>query len=58
MTTLQSLPLVYRGKGLGMGVVAVVALCLAGCAKFPGGGATGGNTQVKFSMTVAGRNRA
>jgi hypothetical protein len=35
--------------------LALLTLVLAGCAKFPDGGATGGNTQVKFSMTVAGR---
>ena len=36
-------------------VLVLLTLVLAGCAKFPDGGATGGNTQVKFSMTVAGR---
>ncbi|MCC7229405.1 MAG: hypothetical protein IT203_03360 [Fimbriimonadaceae bacterium] len=32
----------------------IVGLLLAGCAKFPGSGATGNNTRVKITMTVAG----
>ena len=33
----------------------LAGLALVGCAKFPEEGATGKNTQVKFTMTVAGR---
>lgn len=36
-------------------LLALAGLALAGCAKFPGSGAAGANTQVKFTMTVAGR---
>ena len=34
--------------------LALLALLLAGCAKFPGGASAGNNTRVKFTMTVAG----
>ncbi|MBC8064023.1 MAG: hypothetical protein H7Y17_04285 [Chlorobia bacterium] len=36
-------------------LLALAGLVLAGCAKFPGSGTAGANTQVKFTMTVAGR---
>ncbi|HJP82999.1 MAG TPA: hypothetical protein VJ835_05785 [Fimbriimonadaceae bacterium] len=36
-------------------LLASLLLLLAGCAKFPGNGAAGANTQVRFSMTVAGK---
>ncbi len=36
-------------------LLATASLAMASCARFPGGGAAGNNTQVKFRMTVAGR---
>lgn len=47
--------LLHRGRGLKALILAALALVAAGCAKFPDNGASGGNTQIRFSMTVRGR---
>ena len=55
MRILSSNLVLHRRCGLKPLCALTAALMLAGCAKFPEDGVAGGNTQVKFTMTVSGR---